>query len=126
MSVVDFDAAWQEQAEEAFTWRVHGDIEVTMPGSRPAALVLHLWRVRDQRGDDADLSYEELRVAALMLFGPAALGQMLEDRFFGEDKLADAVTAVLAEYAEREARVRAAVADDAPGKAASPSGGRGT
>lgn len=102
MGSFDFDAAWQERQVEPFIWRVHGDIEVEMPGSRPAGLVLHLWRCRFDRGDDAELSRAEMYVAAEMLFGPAVLAQLISDRFFTDDKLNGCVRAILSEYARRE------------------------
>lgn len=101
---IDFDAAWQEHQLQPFTWRVHGDVEVTMPGSRPAGLVLHLWRARYDRGDDAELSRLELYVAAEMLFGPDVLARLVSDRFFTDDKLNGCVRAILAEYARREVK----------------------
>ena len=118
MSLVDFDAAWAEQEDVPFTWRVHGH-EVEMPGSRPAGLVLHMHRVRKERGDDAELSLEELRVLAALLFGPLVFGQLLADRTFTEPKLTAAVMAILSNYKERES---GGEPDDAGGKARAGSG----
>lgn len=106
MATVDFDGAWAERQAEPFTWRVHGDVDVEMPATRPAGLVLHLWRARVDRGDDAELSRLELYVAAEMLFGSDVLARLISDRFFTDDKLNGCVRAILAEYARRE------VADD--------------
>lgn len=102
MTAVDFDAAWAERQLQPFTWRVHDDIEVHMPGSRPAGVVLHLWRARQDRGDDAELTRTELYVAAEMLFGPDVFSQLISDRFFTDDKLNGCVRAILAEYHRRE------------------------
>jgi hypothetical protein len=102
VTTFDFDAAWTERQVDPFTWRVHGDVEVEMPGSRPAGLVLHLWRARQGRGDDAELSRAEMYVAAEMLFGPEVLGRLISDRFFTDDKLIGCVRAILAEYTRRE------------------------
>lgn len=113
----DFDSAWAEQQLEPFIWRVHGDVEVEMPGCRPAGLVLHLWRVRQDRGAEAELSRVELYVAAEMLFGLEPLGRLLADREFSDEKLQGAVRAVLAEYARRE------VANDSPKAPVAPGSG---
>lgn len=104
MDTYDFDAAWRALQQEPFTWRVHDDIEVEMPAERPAGLVLHLWRARHDRGDDAELSRLELYVAAEMLFGPDTFARMVGDRFFTDAKLEAAVAAIIAEYARREVR----------------------
>lgn len=101
-STFDFDSAWAAQCSPPFNWTVHDGIEVEMPGSRPAGLVLHMWRVRAERGDEAELTILEMSVAAEQLFGPDAFSMMLADRNFTEDKLAAVVRAVLSEYARRE------------------------
>lgn len=102
VAAFDFDAAWAEHEQQPFTWRVHGDIDVEMPGARPAGLVLHLWRVREDRGDDAELSRVELYVAAELLFGHETFARLIGDRSFSDDKLLVAVRSILAEYARRE------------------------
>lgn len=120
---LDFDQAWAEFEYEGFTLPIPGDDgsefqgdEVPMPATMPAGYRLHMWRLRVERGDDADLGYAELSVAASFLFGPARVRGWVEQRI-SESSLTAAVQLALAEYAMRDPEPKR---DGGTGKAGPP------
>lgn len=116
---VDFDQAWAEFEYEGFVLPIPPDDgsefagdQVSMPATMPAGYRLHMWRLRVERGDDADLSYGELSVAASFLFGRDRVRGWVEQRIT-EASLTTAVQLALAEYAQRDPDRK----KDGPGKA---------
>lgn len=118
-TLVDFDAAWAEFEFEGFVLPIppddgsefQGD-EVPMPATMPAGYRLHMWRLRLERGDDAELGYPELSVAASFLFGRDRVTGWVAHRI-SEAALTTAVQLALAEYARRDPDRK----KDGPGKA---------
>lgn len=104
----DFDAAWTEFELKPFPVTLSADEgsefegdEVTMPATMPAGFRLHMWRVRLERGPDAELSYAELAPLAAFLFGAERVGRWYAQRIT-EDTLTKAINEVVAEYARRD------------------------
>lgn len=119
----DFDSAWREFEYDGFVLPIPGDEgsefdgdEVPMPATMPAGYRLHMWRVRLERGDDAELGYAELSVAASFLFGRDRVLGWVRQRI-SESTLTAAVQLALAEYAARDPEP---VRDGKPGKAGPP------
>lgn len=140
MTTLDFAAAWNETADEplvvrldALDWRVSwprrvgrwltrkptSGLYVTLPGSMPAGLRLHMWSVKQQDSERTELTYGEMTAAGRYLFGAATFQKLLDARF-EEQHLTEAVMAVLALYASREAVHREQTADAPSGGSAAP------
>lgn len=122
-TLVDFDAAWREFEYQGFVLPIPGDDgsefsgdEVPMPATMPAGYRLHMWRVRLERGDEADLSYAELATAASFLFGRERVRSWVEQRIT-EATLTSAVQLALAEYVHRDPEPKK---DGGEGKAGPP------
>lgn len=120
-SFEDFDAAWREHELQPFTVTIPADEgsefdgdEVTMPATMPAGFRLHMWRVRQERGPDAELSYAESATLAAFLFGVEKVSRWYAQRIT-ETTLMKAMNDIAVEYAVRD-RHRAGE-DGGPGKA---------
>lgn len=114
-----FDQAWAEFEYEGFVLPIPPDDgsefpgdQVPMPATMPAGYRLHMWRLRLERGDDAEMGYAELSVAASFLFGRERLRGWVDQRI-SESHLTTAVQLALAEYAHRDPEPKR----DGPGKA---------
>lgn len=122
-TLVAFDAAWREFEYEGFVLPIPPDDgsefagdEVPMPATMPAGYRLHMWRVRMERGDEADLGYAELSAAASFLFGRERIAGWVGQRI-SESHLTTAVQLALAEYARRDPEPKR---DGGQGKAGPP------
>jgi len=120
-TLVDFDQAWREFEYEGFVLPIPSDDgsefagdEVPMPATMPAGCRLHMWRVRLERGDDADMGYPELSVVASFLFGNDRVQGWVRQRI-SESHLTTAVQLAFAEYAARDPEPKKD--GDGPGKA---------
>lgn len=112
--LLDFGAAWDEHEADPLTVRVRpfdaaGDEEITLPGSMPAGLRLHLWANRTD--GERQLTYGELQAAGRFLFGAETFARWLDQRIT-EDRLVSCVMSVIAVYRSREQRE-----DSPPGEA---------
>lgn len=109
--LLDFGAAWDENEADPLTVRVRpfdaAEEEITLPGSMPAGLRLHMWAIRTDMGDGHALSYGELQAAGRFLFGAETFQRWLNQRIT-EERLTACVMSVIATYAARERR------EDAP------------
>lgn len=98
---LDFDAAWAQHNDPPLEVKVLGRVHM-LPSSMPAGVRLHMWRVRVERGEGAELTYGDLEVVARFLFGEATVAGWLDEQLTDE-QLRDIVLSTVATYAAREA-----------------------
>lgn len=92
----DFDAVWEERQAAPIVVRVFGD-EYELPASMPAGLRLHWVRVRDERGDDSPITWNELAAMAKFLFGEETLDRWFDQRL-SEAQLFEVIGWVISVY----------------------------
>lgn len=124
--LLDFGAAWDENEADPIEVRVRpfdatDDEHITLPGSMPAGLRLHMWAVREASDGDPSrkLTYGELQAAGRFLFGAETFQRWLDQRIT-EDRLTGVVMSVISEYARREARYDPVSPGKAEGASAAP------
>lgn len=123
--LLDFGAAWDEHEAEPIEVTVRpfdaaADETITLPGSMPAGLRLHMWAVRSGSSDETrPLTYGELQAAGRFLFGHETFQRWLDQRIT-ENRLTACVMRVISEYAIREGRHSPDAPPKAPGASEAP------